>query len=71
MGRSQINSSESIPPVRLLSERSQPQIQSQPLELGNFREFRIEQFLSLKNLSANSKRNYKLKLRAAPCVALN
>ena len=62
--RSPLNSSDSIPAVRLVSERSQPQTQSQPLEIGNFREQRIEQFLALKNLSANSKRNYQRQLRA-------
>ena len=61
--RSPLNPSDSIPTVRLMSERTQPQTQSQPLEIGNFREQRIEQFLALKNLSANSKRNYQRQLR--------
>ena len=59
----QINRSESIPPVRLLSE-VKPSVEAKPIELGNFRQIRIEQFLSLKNLSDNSKRNYSRQLTA-------
>lgn len=56
--------SESIPPVRLLSEVGQVRPSAEPPALGNFRQLRIEQFLSLKNLAANSKRNYQRQLKA-------
>lgn len=69
--RSPSHSSESIPAVRLVEfnrDEKNPAVikvpNEKPLEIGGFRDRRIEQFLSLKDLSDNSKRNYLRQLKA-------
>ncbi|UJB72490.1 phage integrase N-terminal SAM-like domain-containing protein (plasmid) [Acaryochloris sp. 'Moss Beach'] len=60
-----------IPPIRLVEFGTEKPEASQPLEkpplskpaVGNLRQVRIEQFLTLKNLAANTRRNYERHLR--------
>ena len=65
MMRSLSNHSEPIPPVRLVSDGvPEVRVKIELQEPGNFRDHRIDQFLSLKDFSENSKRNYRRQLKA-------
>lgn len=59
-----------IPPIRLIEFGTEKPEESNPVSaplskpaVGNLRQVRIEQFLTLKNLAANTRRNYERHLR--------